>query len=115
MVLVVAPVSVLATWELEAKAFLPKFSQHVRVQTVYKGSEKDRRKIVRNAWKSSSVSSPTQPHIIITSWGLAGGRESHVTFKAPSGCKWDYVIMDEAHEVKVGCDYLDFEGSDSFF
>jgi len=96
--LVVAPISVLAGWEEEAKKFLPKFAPQVRVQVVYKGSEKDRRSIIRNAWKKSS---PSQPYIIITSWGLAGGRESHVTFKAPSGRHWDYVVLDEAHEVKV--------------
>mmetsp|Transcript_9250 Transcript_9250/g.17689 ORF Transcript_9250/g.17689 Transcript_9250/m.17689 type:complete len:132 (-) Transcript_9250:1585-1980(-) len=112
MALVVAPVSVLATWELEAKQFLPKFAHQVRVQTVYKGSEKHRRKVIRNAWKNSS---PTEPYVVITSWGLAGSRESHLTFKPPSGRNWDFVIFDEAHEVKVRCGYPGFRGDAFFF
>ena len=54
MVLVVAPVSVLGGWQDEGKKFLSKFTRNVRIVKVHGTTQKDRQKVVRNAWKNSS-------------------------------------------------------------
>ncbi|CAB9524006.1 CHD3-type chromatin-remodeling factor [Seminavis robusta] len=97
MVLVVAPVSVLGGWTEECNKFLSKFVKKVRIVKVHGGEQKKRQKAVRNAWKKSSYD---QPHVIISSWGLVASARTMKTFLPPSGHSWDYVILDEAHEVK---------------
>ena len=98
MALVVAPLSVLAGWEEEAKKVLPKFAPSVRVMVVHRGTTEERQKIMRNAWKSSSFQ---QPYVIISTWGLVTGKKTFSTFLPPSGHHWSYVTLDEAHIMKV--------------
>jgi SNF2 family DNA or RNA helicase len=97
MMLIVAPVSVLAGWQIEANKFLPKFSKQVRIVKVHGKTQKDRQKIVRNAWKDAT---PDRPYVVISSWGLVAAARTMTSFLPPSGHHWDYVIQDEAHECK---------------
>lgn len=97
MALVVAPVSVLSGWADEAKRFLSKFIEHVRILKVHGGNNKDRMKTVRKAWKESS---PDRPFLVISSWGLVTSAKTMNVFIPPSGHNWDYVFLDEAHLIK---------------
>lgn len=97
MALVVAPVSVLAGWQTESKNFLSKFVNTVRILKVHGGTEKDRNKMMRNAWKDCSLD---KPYVIISSWGLVASARSCKTFKPPVGHNWNVVILDEAHEIR---------------
>lgn len=96
MALIVAPVSVLGGWAEEGKKFLSKFVRNVRIAKVHGGKQTDRQKIVRNAWKNSSVE---HPYVIISSWGLVCSARTMKAFMPPSGHHWDYVVLDEAHEI----------------
>lgn len=98
MALVVAPVSVLAVWQTEGKRFLSKFVKGVRIIKVHGGNQKTRNKSIRNAWKDSS---PDSPYVIVSSWGLVTSKRNYATFKPPSGHRWDFVVLDEAHEIRV--------------
>lgn len=98
MALIVAPVSVLSGWAEELNNVLSQFVRTPRIVKVHGGSQKDRQKIIRNAWKQSSYD---RPFIIISSWGLVAAARSMKAFLPPSGHHWDYVILDEAHEIKV--------------
>lgn len=95
--LVVAPVSVLGGWADEGNKFLPEFVKGVRIVKVHGKTQQDRLKIIRNAWRNSSYE---QPHLIISSWGLVTSARSMKAFMPPSGHNWDYVILDEAQEIK---------------
>lgn len=97
MVLIVAPTSVLGCWADEAKTYLPKFLNTVRVDIVHGQNPKDRIKIIRNAWKNAS---DDRPRVVISSWGLVCNPRTVKNYNAPSGHFWDYVIMDEAHVIK---------------
>ena len=97
MVLVVAPVSVMSGWKDEADKFLPQFARKVRVLKVHGDTQANRKKILRNAWKNSSL---TEPYVIISSWGLVASARSINAFMPPTQHYWDYVILDEAHEIK---------------
>ena len=97
MALVVAPVSVLGGWAEEGKRFLSKFVRNTRIVKVHGKTQQDRLKIVRNAWRNSSLD---QPYVIISSWGLVASARTMNAFLPPSGHYWDYVILDEAHEIK---------------
>lgn len=97
MTLVVAPVSVLSGWAAEGKKFLPKFARQVRIVKVHGKTQKERQKIVRNAWKDATVD---RPYVIISSWGLVASAKTMKCFMPPQGGHWDYVILDEAHEIK---------------
>ena len=101
MTLIVAPKSVLGFWENEAKRFLPKFAKSVRIEVVHGQTPSDRKKIIRNAWRGASTD---RPHVIISSWGLAGALRTLKDFLPPlgkrGGSHWDYVIFDEAHRIK---------------
>lgn len=97
MALVVAPVSVLGGWAEEGNKFLSKFVKNVRIVKVHGKTQQDRLKIIRNAWRSSSFE---QPYLIISSWGLVTSARSMKAFMPPSGLSWDYVVLDEAQEIK---------------
>ena len=97
MVLIVAPTSVLSSWDKEAKKFLPKFAKSVRIEVLHGQKAVDRRKIIRNAWKNSSYD---HPRVIISSWGLVCQPQTNRLFHPPSGHHFDYVILDEAHNIK---------------
>jgi hypothetical protein len=82
--------------------------------------------IVRNSWRQSSNDRPQyvkkniqflwvkqlesniftylfylhQRSFLITSWGLACSAKNIKTFLPPSGYNWDYVVLDEAHEIR---------------
>lgn len=97
MVLIVAPVSVLSGWVEEGRKFLPHFVKKATIMKVHGGNANDRRKQVRNAWKQASLETP---YVIVTSWGLACSAKTLSAYLPPSGHQWDYVILDEAHEIK---------------
>lgn len=97
MALIVAPVSVLDAWAKEGNYSLPKFVNPVRIVKVHGGNQKDRVKTVRNAWKDSS---PDRPYVIVSSWGLVCSQKTIGAFLPPSGHRWDWVILDEAHVIK---------------
>lgn len=97
MVLVVAPVSVLSGWKSEGDKYLPKFVKSARVVKVHGGTHKDRKKIIRNAWRDYSYD---RPYVIISSWGLVAAAKTFEAFLPPRGHCWDYVILDETHEIK---------------
>jgi SNF2 family DNA or RNA helicase len=97
MALVVVPVSVLSAWATEGKKFLSRFVDRVRIVKVHGGSQKDRAKTIRNAWKDSSTD---RPYVIISSWGLVCSPKTFNGFLPPRGHHWDYVILDEAHLIK---------------
>ena len=97
MALIVAPVSVLAGWAEEGKKFLSKFVSTARIVKVHGKNQQERQKIIRNAWRNSSLD---RPHVIISSWGLVANPKTTKAFLPPSGHNWDYVILDEGHEIK---------------
>ena len=106
MALCVAPVSVMNNWVADATKWLLKFVKDVQVVMVHGGTKKERNKTIRNAWKNAK---PDRPCLIVSSWGLvtSANNESFKTFLPPSGRKWDLVILDEAHQIRVsGHDYV---------
>ena len=102
MALCVAPVSVMNDWVKASQKFLSKFVKNVEIVMVHGGNKSQRNKTVRNAWKKAK---PDRPCLIVSSWGLvtSATNDSFKTFLPPSGRKWDLIILDEAHQIRVSC------------
>jgi len=95
--LVVAPTSLLRTWEKESKKVivghdcLPKLKIHVLSSSM---KRHDRQRIIQNALdgRNSRI-----PHLIITSYGLVSNDPSDFL---SDNHGFDYVVLDEAHKIK---------------
>lgn len=83
--LIVVPTSCLINWEIEFKKWCPAF----KVLTYY-GSQKAR-KALRTGW-----SKPNSFHVCITSYQVVVQDSSSFRRK-----RWYYMILDEAHNIKV--------------
>ncbi|GKY93801.1 hypothetical protein MPSEU_000347300 [Mayamaea pseudoterrestris] len=91
---IVAPKSVLRSWEKELKRVVVKCVANVSIRVVESTLEE---KVRRRALSAALECSPKQPHIIITTYGMVNN--SQELFKSRVG-HWDYVVLDEAHTVK---------------
>ncbi|CAJ1954584.1 unnamed protein product [Cylindrotheca closterium] len=92
--LVVAPVSVLRSWEREANKVAKACVPHLRIQVVSSAISK----AVRFRRLQEAQECPSyQPSLVITTYGLV--RSSTMDFVSDCG-KWDYVVLDEAHTIK---------------
>jgi DNA excision repair protein ERCC-6-like len=97
--LILAPLSVLRSWEKESKVVLSLVAPQTLVRTVTSSStytKAMRQQTLQHALAASS-SDQQRPCLIITTYGLV--RESTRDFQHRTHF-WDYVILDEGHTIK---------------
>ena len=88
--IVVAPVSVLRSWENEANKIL-RLCIGVKIQVLSSATSKyNRQKRLHQALEAQS------PQLVITSFGLVANNPDHFTQHVAGKQVWDYVILDEA-------------------
>jgi SNF2 family DNA or RNA helicase len=91
---IVAPKSVLRSWEKELKRVVLKCVAKTDISVVDSSqSERQRQRALSAALECSAK----RPHIVITTYGMVNS--SQHLFKSYTG-HWDYVVLDEAHTVK---------------
>lgn len=92
--IVVAPVSVLRSWEKEARIVVRACVPSVTIKVVTSDiGKRSKQQILRSALECH----PTGPHLIITTYGLIGSSVDDFTHNSYA---WDYVVLDEAHKIK---------------
>ena len=89
-VLIISPVSVLESWHRELQNYLCPYVNDSIVQVISSDITPKNRIKLMNTINKSNV-----PHVIITSYSLMT-----IMIDRFSANHWDYVILDEAHEIK---------------
>lgn len=93
--LVVAPLSILQSWEKEARRVIQR-SCAPRITIIVLSSDMTkirRQKLLRQAIDCSSKS----PYLIITTYGLVQSSTDDFLSDVGGRCAWDYVVLDEGY------------------
>jgi hypothetical protein len=91
---IVAPKSVLRSWEKELKRVVLKcVSTTVITVLSSNATDSERRRILATALDCS----PKRPHIVVTTYGMV--QNATKLFMSETN-HWDYIVLDEAHTVK---------------
>eukprot|EP00934_Nitzschia_sp_Nitz4_P000501 Nitzschia sp. Nitz4//scaffold174_size87051//2661//6007//NITZ4_005097-RA/size87051-augustus-gene-0.66-mRNA-1//-1//CDS//3329538836//501//frame0 len=92
--LVVAPLSVLRSWEREAHKVLAQCLTSVNIQVIGSDTGKGTR---QNRLYQAMTCNNARPHLVISTYGLIGS--SYMDF-IDEDAHWDYIVLDEAQKIK---------------
>jgi SNF2 family DNA or RNA helicase len=91
---IVAPMSVLRSWEKELKRVVLKCVANAEIRVLESSRSDQQRSSILSA---ALHCSPKRPNIIVTTYGMVNSAKA--LFQGDSA-HWDYVVLDEAHTVK---------------
>lgn len=96
--IIVAPVSLLRTWEKEANDIVKGIIPNVTITVLHGVSKNKRSLLLRDALGCKRK----YPHLVITTYGLVSSSPTDFVVRSYKGKDtfWDYVILDEGHKIK---------------